>query len=80
MLKYILFHYLGTGGFQKMADVSVDSGLCTGCASCVGICPAGVFEIASKKGKSIAVVCKASECLECHACEAQCPVNAIKVE
>jgi len=63
-----------------MAGVSVDPGLCTGCASCVGICPAGVFEIASRKGKKVAAPKNVSECLECHACEAQCPVNAIKVE
>jgi len=65
---------------KEMANVSVDPALCTGCASCVGVCPAGVFELASRKGKKVSVPKNASECLECHACEAQCPVNAIKVE
>lgn len=48
---------------------------CTGCETCVSICPVSMFEI--KDGKSVAS--KLEECLVCRACEAQCPESAIQV-
>lgn len=58
-----------------MVEIIVDSNLCTGCETCVDVCPVEVFEI--KDGKSVPV--NADECVICRACEAQCPEGAIQV-
>jgi NAD-dependent dihydropyrimidine dehydrogenase PreA subunit len=56
----------------------VDEKQCTGCGTCVDICPVQVFEIDQEKKKS--VVKKPADCIGCKACEVQCPVGAIKVQ
>jgi NAD-dependent dihydropyrimidine dehydrogenase PreA subunit len=61
-----------------MAKITIDEKKCTGCGTCVEICPMQVFELDSVKKKS--VVKKESECIGCRACEVQCPAGAIKVE
>lgn len=62
-----------------MVKIFVDSKLCTGCGKCVDVCPAGVFEMIGDE-KKIASPKNVSECMECHACEAQCPAGAIRME
>ncbi len=62
-----------------MVEVIVDPNLCIGCGKCVDVCPADVFEI-RESDKKVAFPKNASACMECHACEAQCPVGAIKVK
>lgn len=52
---------------------TVDAEKCTGCGSCVGVCPVGVFEL--KEGKS--TVANPDNCIKCGACVASCPVKAI---
>ncbi|MFO8016121.1 MAG: 4Fe-4S binding protein [Candidatus Woesearchaeota archaeon] len=59
-----------------MAKPVIDKSKCTGCGTCVQVCPMEVFKL--EKGKSKAV--KPDECIGCGACEAQCPQEAIKVE
>ena len=54
----------------------IDTEKCTGCKSCVSICPMEVFEL--KEGKSTSK--KPDECIGCRACEVQCPTGAIKIE
>lgn len=58
-----------------MVKIVVDNHKCTGCGTCVDICPVGVYEV--KDGKSAPV--KSEECLVCRACEVQCPESAIQV-
>lgn len=58
-----------------MAKINVDPEKCTGCGTCVDVCPVGVYEL--KEGKSVPI--KADECLLCRACETQCPTGAITV-
>jgi len=53
---------------QKMVNIIVDS-KCTGCETCVNICPASVYEMIN--GKSVPV--RAKDCILCRTCEAQCP-------
>jgi len=54
----------------------VDKKKCTGCGTCVSVCPANVFDL--KAGKSSPT--RAKECIGCKACENSCPSAAIKVK
>ncbi|MDH5441369.1 MAG: ferredoxin family protein [Candidatus Bathyarchaeota archaeon] len=58
-----------------MVEINVDLDKCTGCATCVDVCPVEVFEIRDEKSHPANI----DECLLCRACEAQCPENAIEV-
>ena len=58
-----------------LVEVKVDHEKCTGCGTCVDVCPVGVFEIQNEKSVPVNV----DECLACRACETQCPENAIEV-
>ncbi|MCD6465198.1 4Fe-4S binding protein [Candidatus Bathyarchaeota archaeon] len=59
-----------------MVKIEVDPEKCTGCGTCVEVCPVGVYEIKDNK----AVPVNVDECLLCRACETQCPSNAITIE
>lgn len=59
----------------KMVEVLIDDEKCTGCGTCVEICPVEVLEIQNEKS----VVVNIEECLICRACEAQCPEGALQV-
>ena len=53
----------------------VDLKKCTGCGTCVSVCPADVFEM--KDGKSH--VARPNDCIQCGACVSNCPEGAIKL-
>ena len=59
-----------------MPKVSVDKKKCTGCGTCVSVCPVNVFEISGGKSNPVRV----KDCIGCRACENSCPVGAIKVK
>lgn len=59
-----------------MAKPIVDIEKCTGCGTCVSVCPEQVFEL--KDGKSEVVY--PEKCIDCKACENSCPEQAIVVE
>ena len=63
--------------------VAVDHDLCDGEATCVAVCPVNVFEMIKAHGHPVsedkADPVKESECIDCMACEIQCPTKAIKV-
>ncbi|MDH5266464.1 MAG: 4Fe-4S binding protein [Candidatus Bathyarchaeota archaeon] len=58
-----------------MVEIKIDEEKCTGCGTCVDICPVGVLEIKDEKS----VVVNLDECLVCRACEVQCPEGAIEI-
>ena len=58
-----------------MVSILIDKGKCTGCGSCVDVCPLSVFEIIDEQSVSTNL----EECIVCRACESQCPENAIQV-
>lgn len=58
-----------------MAQIDVDAEKCNDCFKCVDICPFGVFEVKEKKVS----VAHPKQCHLCLACEAECPVHAIKI-
>ncbi|MBD3314010.1 4Fe-4S dicluster domain-containing protein [Candidatus Woesearchaeota archaeon] len=53
----------------------VDDKKCTGCNTCIEICPMEVFVLEGTK----AVVKRPDQCIGCRACESQCPENAIRI-
>jgi len=55
--------------------VVIDASECTGCESCVDVCP--VEAIAMKD--SVAVIDQ-DTCTECETCVDECPAEAIKVK
>lgn len=62
-----------------MVTIKVDADKCTGCGTCVDVCPVAVFEVKEVGGKTLSVVVAADECIACRACEVQCPDEAIEV-
>jgi NAD-dependent dihydropyrimidine dehydrogenase PreA subunit len=58
-----------------MVEVKVDIEKCDGDGICVDVCPVEVFELKDEK----AVVVDNDACIECRACEVQCPNNAIEI-
>ncbi|MFV9690480.1 MAG: FAD-binding protein [Desulfobacteria bacterium] len=55
--------------------ISVDSEMCTGCGSCVDICPADAIELIDEKA-----VVNEDECQLCGSCEAECEAGAITIK
>ena len=49
---------------------------CTGCRMCVSVCPQAVFEMNEKRAKLV----RPANCMECGACQKNCPEGAITVE
>lgn len=49
---------------------------CKGCQMCVNVCPHGVFAMDLDK----ATIKDRDACMECGACEKNCPFNAIEVK
>jgi len=58
-----------------LVEIKIDLSKCTGCGTCVDVCPVGAFELESDKSSAVNV----DECLVCRVCEVQCPENAIQV-
>jgi len=52
----------------------IDKEKCTGCESCVPVCPCEAIEM--KDGKAVVN----DDCTDCGACVDECPVEAIEME
>jgi ferredoxin len=53
-----------------------DPSRCIGCGVCVDVCPHAAFEMRDR----LAYLVNAPACMECGACQLNCPVNAIRVQ
>ncbi|NVM01114.1 MAG: 4Fe-4S binding protein [Candidatus Helarchaeota archaeon] len=49
---------------------------CTGCGSCILICPVNIWRL--EKGKSVLAKDYKERCMECGSCETVCDYNAIQ--
>jgi NAD-dependent dihydropyrimidine dehydrogenase PreA subunit len=50
--------------------------LCIGCEMCVAVCPHAVFEM----NERVALLVRPEACMECGACQINCPADAIAVD
>jgi NAD-dependent dihydropyrimidine dehydrogenase PreA subunit len=58
----------------------VDPDRCQGCATCVEVCPKGVFALEEQAGGLRSRVIRPEACEQCTACVKQCPQGAIIAE
>lgn len=61
---------------STLNTLKFDPALCTGCGMCVDVCPHRVFE----QNQRVVHVVRADACMECGACQINCPFGAIQVE
>ena len=66
---------------QEMLDIEIkiDLDKCTGCGTCVEICPVDVLELTKMGKKKKTMALDESFCLKCHMCEFHCGYQAIKI-
>ena len=50
--------------------------LCNGCAMCMYVCPHAVFALENGRAR----LERPRDCMECGACQLNCPTNALKVD
>jgi NAD-dependent dihydropyrimidine dehydrogenase PreA subunit len=60
---------------KNVVTLELDAEKCNGCRMCTVVCPHAVFAIKEKR----AVIVKKDRCMECGACEKNCPEGAISV-
>ena len=59
-----------------MVDINIDKEKCTGCSTCVDVCPVGIYEMNDEKAT---VSGNLDDCVVCRACDTSCPSGAIEV-
>jgi NAD-dependent dihydropyrimidine dehydrogenase PreA subunit len=61
---------------KNISTLKIDEPLkCTGCGMCIEVCPHDVFEMLDRK----IVIRNKDACMECGACQRNCPVGIIAV-
>jgi len=53
----------------------VDKEICTGCETCVDVCPSAAITMENEKA-----VVNADMCVDCESCVDECPSSAIHME
>ncbi len=64
---------------DRMVTVKIATDKCTGCGTCVDVCPTAVFELQESERKKISKVVAEENCFVCRACELKCPERAIEI-
>ena len=62
-----------------MVQVKVDLEKCSGCGTCVDVCPVEVFEMVDVGEEQKSSPVNESECIVCRSCEVSCPEGAIEI-
>ncbi len=60
---------------KNVVTLELDVAKCIGCERCMEVCPHGVFAIEGRKAR----VVDRDNCMECGACQNNCPAEAISV-
>jgi len=60
---------------KNVVSLSLDAGKCTGCGSCIEVCPHNVFDLRGGKAQII----NRDLCIECGACAKNCAAEALTV-
>jgi len=60
---------------KNVVSLELDRQKCNGCKMCITVCPHEVFELQDKK----AFIKNKDLCMECGACQKNCPEGAISV-
>jgi len=64
-------------------NVAVDWDVCTGDGVCIDVCPVSLYEWAETPGNPLSErksdPVRQIDCIQCLACETQCPTAAIKI-
>jgi NAD-dependent dihydropyrimidine dehydrogenase PreA subunit len=60
----------------KTNTLRYNADLCIGCEMCVYVCPHAVF---ARNGRAVRMA-RPESCMECGACQLNCPTNAIVVD
>jgi NAD-dependent dihydropyrimidine dehydrogenase PreA subunit len=60
---------------SPLNTLQYDAELCVGCEMCVAVCPHGVFTMNGRAARLV----EPDACMECGACELNCPAGAIRV-
>lgn len=61
---------------EGVASLALSSERCTGCGTCLEVCPHNVFALKNKK----VVILDRDRCMECGACAMNCPFRALSVD
>lgn len=61
---------------KNVVTLSYDPEKCTGCRSCLEVCPRAVFEMHDKKAR----ITDRDRCIECGACANNCQYEALSVD
>jgi NAD-dependent dihydropyrimidine dehydrogenase PreA subunit len=61
---------------RDVVTLELDTQKCTGCGMCLDVCPHDVFKM---NGKSVQIADR-DACMECGACDKNCPAGALSVQ
>jgi ferredoxin len=61
---------------SSLNTLKYTASLCIGCDMCIHVCPHGVF---ARNGRTVRLV-RADACMECGACQQNCPTGALLVD
>ena len=63
----------GAGPWQELIRDVVETGLCTRCGTCVGVCPSGVLEFEAIDEECLPAAVRPEACAGCGLCTDACP-------
>ena len=61
---------------STLNTLAFDAARCIGCGTCITVCPHRVFGY----GDDIVQIVRPDACMECGACQRNCPANALQVD